>query len=219
MSARVRVFLTFLGTAAVTALVIVFVFAFLRSRPVAVPATREPGRTASLTLQTVGALGFGPRPDWVSYLVRGPEGRWVHSTVFSLPAHSTVEVTVLQYDSATGLRNPFWAKVQGTVGGTMTVDGKEHTVVDPNLPAHTFAVPDLGVTVPFPGVGGNEPNQCSAAPCRTEQAHRTITFRFRTGKPGVYRWQCFVPCAAGTINGNGGPMQTIGYMDGLLVVE
>ena len=38
------------------------------------------------------------------------------------------------------------------------------------------------------------------------------------GKPGHYRWQCFVPCAAGFIYGFGGPMQTIGYMDGFLNV-
>jgi hypothetical protein len=46
-----------------------------------------------------------------------------------------------------------------------------------------------------------------------------ITFSFRTGKPGVYRWQCFVPCGAGTLFGNGGPMQTLGYMVGLIVVQ
>ena len=44
-------------------------------------------------------------------------------------------------------------------------------------------------------------------------AHTTITFTFRTGKKGHYRWQCFVPCAAGFVLGFGGPMQSIGYMD------
>jgi len=33
-------------------------------------------------------------------------------------------------------------------------------------------------------------------------------------KKGLFRWQCFVPCAAGTLYGNGGPMQTLGYMTG-----
>jgi len=49
-------------------------------------------------------------------------------------------------------------------------------------------------------------------------AHHTVRFTFRTGKPGHYRWQCFVPCAAGFLYGFGGPMQTIGYMDGFLDV-
>jgi hypothetical protein len=34
----------------------------------------------------------------------------------------------------------------------------------------------------------------------------------------LFRWQCFVPCAAGFIQGFGGPMQTVGYMDGYLKV-
>ena len=46
-----------------------------------------------------------------------------------------------------------------------------------------------------------------------------ITFSFKTGKPGVYHWQCFVPCGSGTIYGNGGPMQTMGYMTGFLIVQ
>jgi hypothetical protein len=50
-------------------------------------------------------------------------------------------------------------------------------------------------------------------------AHRTIQFTFHTTAPGHYRWQCFVPCAAGWTYGFGGPMQTIGYMDGFLNVK
>jgi hypothetical protein len=63
-----------------------------------------------------------------------------------------------------------------------------------------------------------EPNQCEEGPCALDQTHETITFMFRTGKPGHYRWQCFVPCAAGFLYGFGGPMQTIGYMDGFVQV-
>ena len=48
--------------------------------------------------------------------------------------------------------------------------------------------------------------------------HYTITFSFRTPGKGLYRWQCFVPCAAGFIQGFGGPMQTVGYMDGFIKV-
>jgi hypothetical protein len=35
---------------------------------------------------------------------------------------------------------------------------------------------------------------------------------------GTYRWQCFVPCAAGFYLGFGGPMQTIGWMSGEIEV-
>ena len=78
--------------------------------------------------------------------------------------------------------------------------------------------PRSGSSIPVAPVGDNAKNQCDYAPCALSMAHRTITFTFRTGEPGHYRWQCFVPCAAGFIYGFGGPMQTIGYMDGFLNV-
>ena len=46
----------------------------------------------------------------------------------------------------------------------------------------------------------------------------TIAFDFRTGAPGKFRWQCFVPCGLSYLDGNGGPMQTLGYMGGFLNV-
>jgi hypothetical protein len=174
---------------------------------------------SQLTLETVAAIGpkYSPsHPDWVSYLVKS-HGKWVHSTNYTVPANSIVHVTIYQYDGATGLRNPFLSQVQGTVGGTVTVDGKTVKAIDPEEASHTFVVPRLGVFVPLPGVPEEAKNQCEFAPCEGA-AHRTIEFSFRTGKKGRYRWQCFVPCAAGWLNGNGGPMQTLGYMDGFIDV-
>ena len=91
-------------------------------------------------------------------------------------------------------------------------------MLDPDLAAHTFTIPDIDLSVPLPGVADNAKNQCASAPCTLAQAHTTITFSFRAPGPGTYRWQCFVPCGLATLFGNGGPMQTIGYMDGLLEV-
>ena len=81
--------------------------------------------------------------------------------------------------------------------------------IDPTMAAHTFAIPDLGVFVPLLGVGDNAP----------PGTQNIITFSFKTKGPGIYRWQCFVPCAAGTLFGNGGPMSTFGYMGGELIVS
>lgn len=191
-------------------------------QPVAAMSTRKVAGVSGtqLTLQTVAAIGpkYSPsHPDWVSYLVLD-HGKWVHSTIFEVPANSLVHVTVYQYDGDSGLRNPFLSQVQGTIGGTETIDGKLSRGINPEEASHTFAVPQLGVFVPFPGVSEEAKNQCEFAPCSTADAHRTITFAFRTGKKGRYRWQCFVPCAAGYIFGNGGPMQTLGYMDGFVDV-
>jgi hypothetical protein len=79
-------------------------------------------------------------------------------------------------------------------------------------------VPDLGVSVPLPGIPSDAKNPCSVAPCSLSYDHNTITFSFQSGAPGHYRWQCFVPCAFGLIYGNGGPMQTLGWMSGVLEV-
>jgi hypothetical protein len=195
-----------------------YISLFLTREPATVLAKTVAARRAQLTLQTVAAIGHGPTPDWVSYYIRNDRGRWEHSTIFHLPAHAQVTVTIYQYDTGTGLRNPLWSQPRGVVGNTMYVDGKPYKSLDPDEASHTFTVPDLGVSVPLKGVADDAPNQCAVAPCDPSKAHTTIRFTFRTGKPGTYRWQCFVPCAAGFILGFGGPMQTIGYMDGELVV-
>ena len=205
------------ATAVAVALVAIYVADFLAAEPTALRAAPAPGG-ARLTLQTVASYGHDPHPDWVSYLARDGSGKWHHTTVFKVPAHALVRVTIYQYDTATGLRNPFWAQVRGTVGGTMTVDGKTANALPPEEASHTFAVPDLGVSVPLKGVAEEAPNQCEVAPCTLAQAHTTVTFTIRTGKPGRFRWQCFVPCAASFVFGNGGPMQSIGWMDGYLQV-
>lgn len=192
--------------------------------PKAVAATPTPaavGGGTHLTLQTVGKIGpkYSPsHPDWVSYLVQS-KGEWVRSTIFTVPAYSVVHVTVYQYDTETGFRNPFLSQVQGTIGGTETVDGKVVRSIEPESAAHSFAVPELGIFVPLPGISESAKNACEFAPCQVSMAHHTIEFSFRTGKKGRYHWQCFVPCAAGFLDGNGGPMQTLGYMDGFLDVE
>jgi hypothetical protein len=211
------------AVAVVAALLTLYVADWATSFPTAVSSTVNPasaGGGTNLTLETVGAVGhkYGGSPDWVSYLVRS-HGKWVHSTIYDVPANSVVHVTIYEFDSPTGLRNPLFSEVRGTVGGTMGLNGKPVSSVAPEEPAHTFAIPELGVYVPLPGVNEEAKNFCEEGPCEpATQEHNTITFSFRTGKKGRYRWQCFVPCGAGTINGNGGPMQTLGYMDGFIDV-
>ncbi len=102
----------------------------------------------------------------------------------------------------------------------MNLNGKNVRVINSNAgngTAHTFSIPTLGINVPLYGNNGNA-NLCSAAPCTTSSPHNVIKFSFKTPGPGQYAWQCFVPCAGGFLYGNGGPMQTIGYMDGFLKV-
>ena len=220
MSSRMRRLLgVTIGVAVLAAAVVTYVLELTSGGQTVAAATVAGERSVRITLQTVAALGPRyPHPDWVSYLARDSAGRWQHSTELSAPAHSLVQVTIYQYDSATGLRNPFFSRVMGTAGQTMQVDGKAVDAIPPDDAAHTFAIPQLNVYVPLKGVADNAPNQCAAAPCTLSQAHHTVTFTFRTKAKGRFRWQCFVPCGAGFVQGNGGPMQTFGYMAGYLTV-
>jgi len=175
----------------------------------------------NLQIQTVAAVGpqLSQNPDWVSYLIKDTSGQWVRKTVWNLPANAIVHVTIYNFDGASGLRNPYLARPQGMVGNRVLVDGKPTDVIDPNDASHTFAVPQLGLIVALPGVADDAKHPCGYAPCPMSNDHRTIKFTFHTTTPGTFRWQCFVPCAAGWIDGFGGPMQTIGYMDGYLNVS
>jgi hypothetical protein len=174
-------------------------------------------------------------PDWVSYYVQDPQtGKWVHTTLFSVPAHTRVNITILGYDGCTPLRNNYWSQVQGTIGNTVTVqqfadtgkplgaarttsrvDSWAHCAV-----GHTFAIPSLHVFVPVasPNTTLFNKDACGDSPC-VEGPYSQEKFSFMSpGKPGYFRWQCLVPCGGGFVDGNGGPMQTIGYMTGQLEV-
>jgi hypothetical protein len=209
------------GIAAAIALVGVliglYIGDYLLGYPKAFAANGSGG--VNLTLASVPAAGSEtPHPTWVSFFAVDAHGRWHHTTIYRVPAHSLVHVTILQYDGASGLRNSFISEARGLVGSTFTVNGKPTVVIDPATASHVFAIAQLGVSVPLPGVSTSAKNPCSEAPCSLSQDHETITFTFRTGKRGTYRWQCLVPCAAGFIDGFGGPMATTGYMDGFVQV-
>ncbi len=207
------------GAAIVCALLGLYIGLYLTSQPGAAAAAPSPAG-AHLYLGTVPASeGTDPHPSWVSYYaVDATSGNWRHDTTFIVPANTVVTVTVYNYDGQSGLRNPFVSQSEGTISGGFTLNGKPTRAIDPDAASHIFAIPQLGVFVPILGVADDAKNQCANAPCGLATAHSTTTFSFRTGKRGLYRWQCFVPCAAGYIAGWGGPMQTVGYMDGFVKV-
>jgi hypothetical protein len=220
-SGKIIIVLVLFGVA--VGLVVFTSMAFLRSSPPTVDfASGHPsGQPVDLTLQTVGAIGFGPHPTWVSYLTMTPSGQWVHTTLWDLPAHTRIDVTIDEYDSGSPLRNQQVGMVTGTIGDSMTVNGQTKTLINSNAGngvAHTFSIPTLGINVPLYGVNGSASNFCNAAPCTLASAHNVIKFSFMTPGVGQYPWQCFVPCGLGYLYGNGGPMSTVGYMGGFLKV-
>ncbi len=224
MSRGARLSIVLALFSAVVGVVVFAAMAYVRSSPptIDLAADHAPGKPVDLTLQTVGAIGTGVHPDWVSYLTRLPDGKWVHSTLWNLPAHTVINVTIYQFDTGSPLRNQQLGQVSGTQGGEASVNGKLVSVVDSNVGngvGHTFSIPALGVNVPLPGVNGSAKTFCNvAAPCPLSALHNVVKFSFTTPGPGQYHWQCFVPCAAGFLDGNGGPMGTVGYMGGFLKV-
>ncbi len=207
---RSRFWILVAGLVVAGVLVGFFVTRFLNPVPPQISAT-----TTSTTLQgrpvvdfnltTVAAVGTagqgnGEHPNWVGYLP---------TTYLKVPAGAVVHMTIDQQDGQSGLRNEYFGLVRGTINDEMTLNGKVVQAIDPATAAHTFTVPDLGVSVPLEGVADNAP----------ANAQNVIQFDFVVpDKPGLFRWQCFVPCAAGTLYGNGGPMQALGYMAGELQV-
>jgi hypothetical protein len=202
-----RAALTVLAFLAAGVLIGAFAINYVHTSPAPITASTtgqsSSGPVVDLKLTTVAAIGAlrptDDHPNWVGYFP---------TTFFKVPPNATVRVTIDQQDGPSGLRNEFLGLVRGTTGNSMTVNGKTMQAIDPTLAAHTFSVPDLGVSVPLLGVDANNP----------KNTDNFVVFSFKVPSSGIFHWQCFVPCAAGTLYGNGGPMQTLGYMDGQIEV-
>ena len=212
--------------AVVGAAVFVVIHYFLAGPPVIDLTTGASGagQQVSIVMQEDPQNTVTTKPDWVSYFIQDPKTKqWVHTTLFKVPAGATVNVTVLGYDGCTPLRNPFWGKVTGTIGNTVTVDGKTVRALDSWRSCsvgHTFSIPGIGLNVPMgsPTTVQQNNSLCTVSPC-TSGPKATMKFSFHAPTtPGAYFWQCRVPCGGGFVTGFGGPMQAIGYMTGQMEV-
>jgi hypothetical protein len=181
----------------------------------------DSGATVHVVLQEDPQNTVSSHPDWVSYFVQNPKtGQWVHTTLFKVPAGSRIDMTIYGYDGCTPLRNQYFGRVTGTIGGVIDVDGKPVTQINSwsgcNV-GHTFSIPGINLNVPMASPGLTA-SLCGTSPC-TSGPKKTVTFSFDTPqKTGDYFWQCRVPCGGGFIDGFGGPMQTIGFMTGNMEV-
>jgi len=140
----------------------------------------------------------GMQKDWPGY----------SNTNLVVPANSVVTVTIHNYDLGDTLLpagSPF-GKVQGTVGNIALAEGNVYSALALDKVAHTFTIPQLGLSVPIPG----------DAP--TGASYASVTFTFHIGKAGTYTFRCLDPCGTGA-SGWMGPMLTKGYMVGTLTVQ
>jgi hypothetical protein len=214
---------------------------FLSYPPVEDYTSMAHGGQVNVYLQEDPQNTVSSRPDWVSYFVMKPGGNpasagsWVHTTLFKVPENTRVNVTLYGYDGCTPLRNNYWGQVQGTLGGTINIQqfakvghplGPARNVSLVNswsdcTVAHTFAIPGIGLFVPAVSPPTSQQSKlCSTSPCTPSSGPYTLEkFSFMSpSHAGQFRWQCFIPCGGGFLDGNGGPMQTLRYMAGFMEV-
>ena len=164
--------------------------------------TANTGATVNVVMQEDAQNTVSSHPDWVSYFIQDPTThQWEHTTLFSVPAGSKIDMTIYGYDGCTPLRNNFWSHVTGTIGGIAYEDGKPFTVLNSwsgcNV-GHTFSIPAINLNVPM-GTPSLTATLCGTSPC-TSGPHKTMTFSFMSpSNPGTYFWQCRVPCGGGFI--------------------
>ncbi len=228
MSLPARVATLVVAFLAVVAGAIFVVIHFLLAGPPTVDystgVTPNQGHVVNVVLQEDPQNTVSNHPDWVSYFIQDPRTKeWVHTTLFKVPAGSIVHVTILGYDGCTPLRNPYWGRITGTIGGVEYVNGKAVSVLNSYgqcSVGHTFRIPGIGLNVPVasPTSLAANSNLCGTSPC-TSGPHTVVTFSFHTPTtPGSYFWQCMIPCGLGYLDGFGGPMQTLGFMTGEMEV-
>ena len=231
MSLAARVGTLIVAFLAVVAIVVFVVAHIFLSTPTTIDysanITPDTGATVHVVMQEDPQNDVTNHPDWVSYFIQDPQShQWVHTTIFKVPAGSRIDMTIYGYDGCTPLRNPYWGRVTGTIGGVAYENGKRITQLNSwsgCTVGHTFSIPGINLNVPMGSptlAQTNKPGLCGTSPCVPSAGpHEVMTFSFNSPKTtGAYFWQCRVPCGGGFIDGFGGPMQTIGFMTGNMEV-
>lgn len=116
---------------------------------------------------------------------------------FTIPAGVDVLFTITNYDNGTNTVDPTYANVQGTVGGTATVNGRLVTSVPVTAVTHTFTIHSLNLNVPIAAAQGQTPT--------------VVSFTLHLDRSGTYTWVCMAPCDAKA-------MGTPGFMTGSMSV-
>src|SRR5438132_5317211 len=197
--------------------------------PALLQATKTGPNSATLNLSTFPdsqvchPAAPNPQIGWVTYC---PTTTWERT------ANSLITVVIKQYDSASGLYNDFFQKVQGTVGGVAMYNNKPMDQINADDAAHTFTIqsqPDepnpIFVSVPLLGVADDAPINTNVTRVDGNQypypTPNVIQFQFHTGPAGhTYIWHCYVPCGNDRESpyGFSGPMSTTGFMAGTIAV-
>ncbi|MGP8078417.1 MAG: hypothetical protein ACLQD8_07455 [Thermoplasmata archaeon] len=129
---------------------------------------------------------------------------------FTVPAHTDLEFTIVDFDTGLNPVTPLQASVSGPVANCIYVNSTpsapgpcEHSLPTGAV-GHTFSIVSgvyTGFNVPIPSANGSLEGAPGA----------TVTFDAYFNVTGTYTWQCFAPCDAFS-------MATDGFMTGTMTV-
>ena len=164
-------------------------------------ATPSAARTVSESMEIL--TGTVQRQRHITTAHGADFGPMYTNAFWSVHVGDTVILRITSYDTGTapltGVQATMFDRVEGTLGGTETVDGRPVRAVANEDIAHTFTVVGLGLNLPIPvaPAGGTV----------------TVEARFVARRSGDFVWQCYAPCGSGA-GSMGGPMSTMGWMEG-----
>jgi hypothetical protein len=130
----------------------------------------------------------------------GPSNGWPQYSPanFTVPAGRVI-FTITDNDSPMS-----WSAcacvVTGTGGSVELVNGTPEHIVSSSNVAHTFNVPNLGLSIYSPG-------------------QSVVQFTVDLLAPGVYQWFCMAPCGTGANPYTSPPMGVPGFMTGTITIS
>ena len=196
------------GTLAIVliALVFVYLFEFLFSEPPAVAAVVR-GNVAHLTLQTVPSYGHAPDPRLGQLPRQGLERPLAaHDDLQGAGPHARRRSRSTSTTARPACATRSSPRSAGPTAASRRSTARAVTSLNPDLASHTFTVPDLGISVPLPGVADNAKNQCArrAVPAVAGAQHDHLQLQCRRARaPTAGSASC--PARSGFLYGNGGP--------------
>ena len=155
---------------------------------VALPPTPAPGVGATTVSYENLTVSVNPANGWPQY---SPANFSVHTGL--------VVFTIIDRDAPMNW-SPCGCVVTGTPGSTELINGTPFHVVPSDNVAHSFNVPNLGLSVYIPGLS-------------------VVKFTVDLLNPGTFEWFCTVPCGTGVNAYTTPPMGVAGYMTGLMTVS
>ena len=129
---------------------------------------------------------------------------------FSVPAHTLLEFTIINYDSGMNPVTPVQAEVNGTLGNCIYLNSTPTTLgpcvhsIPAGFVAHTFSFvggPYAGFNVPMPSANDSPEGGIGAS----------VTFFTYFNTTGTFIWNCLAPCDPWS-------MAHFGFMEGNMTV-